>query len=130
MEILVELIIIMIILELIEAHLQKAETLKEMIEKLYLYYDKSVFLFFIIHPTFYFVLFVSLYLDILDFYIVAILTIKTFDMFFKIELIKQCYLNKTIDDELKRMLTMQLTPWMSVLGVFIHAPLLFIAIFP
>ena len=130
MEILVELIIIMIILELIEAHLQKAETLKEMIEKLYLYYDKSVFLFFIIHPTFYFVLFVSFYLDILDFYIVAILTIKTFDMFFKIELIKQCYLNKTIDDELKRMLTMQLTPWMSVLGVFIHAPLLFIAIFP
>ena len=129
MEILVELIIIMIILELIEANLQKAETLGKMIEKLYLYYNKSVFLFFIIHPTFYFVLFVSLYLDILDFYIVAILMIKTFDMFFKIELIKQCYLNKTIDDELKGMLTMRLTPWMSVLGVFIYVPLLFIAIF-
>jgi len=129
MEILVELIIIMIILELIEANLQKAGTLGEMVDKLYSYYNKSVFLFFIIHPTFYFVLFISLYLDILDFYIVVILTIKTFDMFFKIELIRQCYFHKRMDSELKGMLPMKLTPWMNVLGVFIYVPLLFMAIF-
>jgi len=130
MEIFSQLIIIMIVLELIEANLQKAGTLGEMIEKLYVYYNKSVFLFFIIHPTFYFVLFISLYLDILNFYIVAILIVKTFDMFFKIELIKQLYLSNNMDDELKEMLTMRLAPWMGVLGVFMYVPLLFMAIFP
>jgi hypothetical protein len=130
MEIFSQLIIIMIVLELIEANLQKAGTLGEMIEKLYVYYNKSIFLFFIIHPTFYFVLFISLYLDILNFYIVAILIVKTFDMFFKIELIKQLYLSNNMDDELKEMLTMRLAPWMGVLGVFMYVPLLFMAIFP
>ena len=94
MEIVTQFIIIMILFELIEANLQKASTLGDMIEKLYIYYDKSIFLFFMIHPTFYFVLFISLYLDILNFYIVAILLIKTFDMFFKIELIQQRYIKK------------------------------------
>ena len=130
MEILAQLIIIMIVLELMEANLQKAGTLGETIDKLYFYYNKSVFLFFMIHPSFYFVLFVSLYLDILNFYIIAILTIKTFDMFFKIELIKQRYIYKNIDSELKGMLTMKLTPWMGLLGVLMYVLLLFMAIFP
>ena len=130
MEIFSQLIIIMIVLELIEANLQKAGTLGEMIEKLHVYYNKSVFLFFMIHPTFYFVLFISLYLDILNFYIIAILIVKTFDMFFKIELIKQRYISKNMDDELKDMLTMRLAPWMGFLGVFMYVPLLFMAIFP
>lgn len=130
MEILTQLIIIMIVLELIEANLQKAGTLEEMIEKLYVYYNKSVFLFFIIHPSFYFVLFVSLYLNVLNFYIIAILTIKVFDMFFKIELIRQRYIRKNMDEELKEMFTMKLAPWMGFLGVFMYVPLLFMAIFP
>jgi hypothetical protein len=129
MEILTQLIIIMIVLELIEANLQKAETLGEMIEKLYIYYSKSVFFFFMIHPSFYFVLFVSLYLDILDFYIITILIIKTFDIFFKIELIKQRYINKTMDRELAEMLNLKMASWMGFLGVFMYVPLLFMAIF-
>ena len=130
MEILTQLIIIMIVLELIEANLQKAGALGKMIEKLYVYYNKSVFLFFMIHPTFYFVLFVSLYLNVLNFYIIAILTIKVFDIFFKIELIRQRYIRRDMDRELEGMLSMKLTPWMGLLGVLMHVPLLFMAIFP
>jgi len=130
MEILTQLIIIMIVLELIEANLQRAETLGEMIERLYRYYSKSVFFFFMIHPSFYFVLFVSLYLDVLNFYIIAILVIKTFDIFFKIELIKQRYINKEMDKELEEMLNLKMASWMGFLGVFMYVPLLFMAIFP
>jgi hypothetical protein len=129
MEIFTQLIIIMIVLELMEASLQKAQTLGGMIEKLYVYYDKSIFLFFIIHPTFYFILFVSLYLNLVNFYIIAILLIKTFDMFFKIELIKQRYIKQDMDKELEEMLSLKMTPWMGLLGVFMYVPLLFMAIF-
>jgi hypothetical protein len=52
MEIVTQFIIIMALLELIEVSLQKADTLGDMIEKLYTYYDKSIFLFFMIHQTF------------------------------------------------------------------------------
>ena len=129
MEILTQLIIIMIVLELMEASLQRANTLGTMIEKLYVYYNKSIFLFFMIHPTFYFTLFVSLYLNLVNFYIIAILLIKTFDIFFKIELIKQRYGQKEMDKELEGMLSLKMAPWMGLLGVFMYVPLLFMAIF-
>jgi len=128
MEIFTQLITIMIVLELMEASLQKSNTLEEMIEKLYVYYNKSIFLFFMLHPTFYFTLFVSLYLNIVNFYIIVILLIKTFDIFFKIELIKQRYIKQDMDKELKEMLSLKMSPWMGFLGVFIYVPLLFMAI--
>ena len=128
MEIVTELIIIMIFLELIESHLQRAGTLGEMIDKLYTYYEKSIFLFFVVHPTFYFVLLVSLYLNIFDFYIMAILLFKVFDIFFKIEMIKQRHLLKQMDSELIEVLNTKMAPWMGLLGVFTYVPLLFMAI--
>lgn len=129
MEILSQLILIMLVLEVVEANLQKATTLGAMIEKLHLYYKKSVFLFFLLHPTFYFVIFVSLYLDVLNFYIITILLLKTFDIFFKIELIRQRYMQKSMDKELAKMLGFKMARWMEFVGVFMYVPLLFMAIF-
>ena len=130
MEIVTQFIIIMILLELIEANLQRANTLGEMIEKLYIYYHKSIFFFFMIHPTFYFVLFVALYLDIVNFYIIAILLIKAFDIFFKVELIQQRYIKREMESELKGMLDLKMASWMGLLSLFTYVPLLFLAIFP
>jgi hypothetical protein len=69
-------------------------------------------------------------LDVLNFYIIAILTIKIFDMFFKIELIRQRYIRKDMDKELEGMLGMKLTPWMGLFGALMYVPLLFMGIFP
>ena len=128
MNIAIQLIIIMIFLELIEAHFQRANTLGEMIDRLYSYYSKSIFLFFIYHPTFYFVLCVALYLDIFNIYIIIILLFKVFDIFFKIEMIKQRYQVKNMDRELAEMLNSKIAPWMGFLGLFTYVPLLFMAI--
>jgi len=129
MELFIQLIIIMIVLELMEASLQRAETLGNMIEKLFVYYDKSIFLFFMVHPTFYFTLSVSLYLNLVNVYIIIILLIKTLDIFFKIALIKECYFNQERDNELMKMLDLKMNSWMGFLGVFTYVPLLFMAIF-
>ena len=130
MEMATKIIIVMISLELLEIYLHKARTLGEMVDRLYGYYKQSIFLFFMVHPTFYFIIFVSIYLDILDFYIITILLIKTFDIFFKIEMIRQRYFYDTMDRELSEMLTLKLTSWMGYLGLFTHVPLLFMAITP
>jgi hypothetical protein len=118
----------MIFLELIEAYLQWANTLDEMIDKLYSYYNKHIFIFFLSHPTFYFVLCVALYLDTFNIYIIIILLFKVFDVFFKIEMIKQRYEEKNMDSELAEMLNSHISPWMRFLGLFTYVPLLFMAI--
>ena len=128
MDIVIQIIIIMTFLELMESHFHRAGTLGEMIDRLYGYYNKSVFLFFISHPTFYFVLCVALYLNLFNFYIIIILLFKIFDLFFKIEMIKQRYLLNDMDSELDKMLNAKMAPWMVLLGVFIYVPLLFMAI--
>jgi hypothetical protein len=119
----------MTLLELVEANFQKASTLGMMIDRLYEYYRKSVFLFFIIHPTFYFVLLVSLYTKILNFYIIAILLIKVFDIFFKIEMIRQKHIKKKVDIELAGLMDMEISPWMGYLGTLMYVPLLAMALF-
>ena len=129
MDILTQIILLMVMLEIIEANFQRASTFEGMIERLYHYYQQSVFLLFLIHPTFYFVLFIALYLDIWNSFMIAILALKGLDIFFKIEIIKQRYIRKKMDEELQMIMKMRLTPWIYLLGVIIYVPLLAMALF-
>ncbi|NOZ91062.1 MAG: hypothetical protein GXO60_07240 [Epsilonproteobacteria bacterium] len=129
MNILIQIIILMIALEIIEANFQKAATIGGMIDRLYGYYHKSVFLLFLAHPTLYFILFVSISTNIINIYIIIIILIKIFDIFFKIEIIQQKYIKKSIDRELIPILEMPITPLMRYLGIFIYVPLLVLGLF-
>jgi hypothetical protein len=128
MEILLQIIFALILLELLEIYLHKAETLADMIDKLFLYYKESIFLFFLVHPTLYFILGVLLYFDAFNFYGISILLLKVFDIFFKIELIKQRHYLSSIDSELEKVMDMKLTFSMKFLALFVHVPLLYMAI--
>lgn len=130
MNILSQIVLLMLIIELIETHLHKAETLGLMIDRLYGYYQKSVFLFFLVHPSFYFTIFVSLYLNILNFYMIAILLLKGLDIFFKIEMMRQKFVYKeSMDKELENMLRLKMSPLVSFLSSFMYLPLLAMALF-
>ena len=130
MNILSQIVLLMLIIELIETHLHKAETLGLMIDRLYGYYQKSVFLFFLVHPSLYFTIFVSLYLNILNFYMIAILLLKGLDIFFKIEMMRQKFVYKeSMDKELENMLRLKMSPLVSFLSSFMYLPLLAMALF-
>lgn len=130
MNILSQIVLLMLIIELIETHLHKAETLGLMIDRLYGYYQKSVFLFFLVHPSFYFTVFVSLYLNILNFYMIAILLLKGLDIFFKIEMMRQKFVYKeSMDKELENMLRLKMSPLVSFLSSLMYVPLLAMALF-
>lgn len=130
MNILSQIVLLMLIIELIETHLHKAETLGLMIDRLYGYYKKSVFLFFLVHPSLYFTIFVSLYLNILNFYMIAILLLKGLDIFFKIEMMRQKFVYKeSMDKELENMLRLKMSPLVSFLSSLMYVPLLAMALF-
>lgn len=129
MNILIQIIVLMIALEIIEANLQKAPTIGLMVDKLYGYYKKSIFLLFLSHPTLYFVLLVSIATKVFNIYIIFILLIKTVDIFFKIEMIKQRCIEKKVNIELAPILDMPITPLMSYLGILMYVPLLILGLF-
>jgi len=129
MNILIQIILLMVALEILEANLQTASTIGLMIDRLYSYYQKSVFLLFVVHPTLYFVLLVSIATKTFNIYIIIILVIKVFDILFKIEMIKQKYIDKKVDIELVPILDMPITPLMHYLGVVMYVPLLILGLF-
>lgn len=122
------LVFIMISLELFEAAMQRADTLYGVMEKLYGWYRKSIFFFFLMHPAFYFILFVVIVTDKLNIYMIAILTLKIFDMFYKIELIKAIFIRRKIPDDLAAMLEWKIPSWFFLMGVGLYPPLLFYAL--
>ena len=128
MENALSLTLILVILELFEAMIQRADTLGGVIERLYIWYRKSIFLFFLIHPTFYFILFVVISTDILNFYMVMIIAMKVFDLFYKLELIKAIFIKQKVPADLAAMLQWRIPSWFFLMGVMLYPPLLFLAL--
>ncbi|HIP18354.1 MAG TPA: hypothetical protein EYG78_03355 [Sulfurovum sp.] len=119
---------ILILLELFEAYTQRAESLYGVMENLYVWYKKSIFALFLIHPSFYFILFIVIVTDILNIYMIFILVFKIFDLFYKIELIKTIFIKQDIPADLLAMLEWKIPSWFFLLGVVLYPPLLFYAL--
>ena len=120
--------LILLIAELFEAYIQRSETLLGVLKKLYVYYDKSIFLFFLIQPGFYFVLFVVLVTGVLNISMIFLLAIKIFDIFYKIELIKKVFIIRDVSPEIAQMLEWKIPPMFFLIGAGMYPPLLFYAL--
>lgn len=128
METIFILTFMLLLAELFEAYIQRSETLLGVLKKLYIYYNKSIFLFFLVQPGFYVILFIVLLTEILNISMVFLLALKIFDIFYKIELIKKVFIEQNISEEIAQMLTWKIPPWFFLMGVGMYPPLLFYAL--
>ena len=126
MENLYLLLIVYIALELFEIQWQKAETLMAVLGNLYRYYHKNIFLFFLMHPTFYASIAIVMLTD-LSTSAVALLFIKTIDIATKIMLIQQVFEKRELNTEISAMLLTPLHPYMLYLSVVVYTPLVYFA---
>lgn len=122
------LTIILLFAELFEATIQRAQTLFGVLKKLYAYYRKSIFLFFLIQPGFYFILFTVLLTGVLNLTMVLLLAIKIFDIFYKIELIKKVFIEREVSQEIAQMLAWKMPSMFFWMGAVLYPPLLFYAL--
>lgn len=120
--------IILLFAELFEAYLQRSETLLGVLEKLYAYYQKSIFLFFLIQPGFYFIMFIVLLTGVLNVTMIFLLAIKIFDIFYKIELIKKVFIEREVSQEIAQMLEWKIPPMFFLMGAALYPLLLFYAL--
>lgn len=128
MENILLLTLILLLAELFEAFTQRSETLLGVLEKLYATYQKSIFLFFLMQPGFYVILFIVLLTGVLNISMVFLLAIKIFDMFYKIELIKKIFIEQEVSSEVAEMLVWKMPSYFFLMGVVMYPPLLFYAL--
>ena len=119
---------ILLIAELFEAFVQRSETLFGVLQKLYVYYKKSIFYFFLMQPGFYVLLFIIMYTGVLNLSMIFLLALKIFDMFYKIELIKSLFIKQEISQEVAQILTWEIPSWFFLMGVMMYPPLLYYAL--
>ena len=121
-------ILILIILELFESWWQRSDTMVGVLAKGYHYYQKSIFLFLLMHPSFYFIVFVILTTHILNGWMVTILLLKSVDILFKITMMQNIFVKDQVDEVLGSFLEEPLSPWIFLTGVSLYPFLLFYAL--
>lgn len=92
------LLLIFISVELFESNWQKADTLHGLIQNNYILFKKNIFLYFILHLSFFYTIFLSLYLNNFGFWMSSILILKFLDISFKLTLLKKISRGHNIEE--------------------------------
>lgn len=122
MEIL-SLFLIFVALEFFESKWQKSDTLYGLLNNNFQIFQKNIFLYFLLHVTFFYTIFVSFYLNNFSFWMSSILIIKFLDISFKLSLMKKLSNGTNIEEIIPFNMTM--IPILRYMGVIIY-PLSFL----
>ena len=115
------------ILEVFELRWQKAETMMGMLARMYQYYHKNIFLFFVMHPTFYLSIIFMIVSDY-NIYALSIFLIKIVDIAMKIVLLKQVFIDKEISHELTVALLSPIPKMLPYIGLSLYPFLVYLAL--
>ena len=83
------LLFIFILLEFFESSWQKSDTLYGYLQNNFLIFKKNIFLYFVLHMTFFYTIFVSFYLNNFSFLMSSIFIIKFLDLSLKLLIMKK-----------------------------------------
>lgn len=120
-------LLLYIILEIFEVSWQKAPSLMGMLLRMYKYYNKSIWLFLVMHPTFYFAIGFVMLSDYNGFALL-LLFLKTLDVATKILLIQQVFIKRELSQELALVLLAPINSFLPYLGVLLYPLLILLAL--
>lgn len=83
------LLLLFMAVELFESNWQRHDNLYGLIYNNYQIYTKNIFLYFILHASFFYAIAVSIYLNNFNFWMSSIIIIKFLDMAFKINMMQK-----------------------------------------
>ena len=126
-EVTLNYVFLFILLETVEISWQKAPSIMGMLIRMYKYYQKSIFIFLIMQPTFYFAIGFAMLTNYAPSALI-LLFIKTFDIATKILLIEQVFTKKKLSQELSLVLLAPINSFLPYIGLLIYPPLIALAI--
>lgn len=118
-------VILFIVLELYEVQWQKANTIIGMLARMYAHYKKSIFLFLVMHPTFYFAM-ALMVMSEYNPYAITLFSIKGIDIVTKIVLIKKVFIDKDMTQEMTLALVAPLNKYFLYVGVLFYPGLIYL----
>jgi hypothetical protein len=117
------LFLIFIALEFFESTWQKSDTLYGLIYNNFSIFNKNIILYFLLHTTFFYTIFLSFYLNNFSFWMSSILVIKFLDISFKLTIMQKLLNGKDINQIIPMNINMNLV--FRYMNVFIY-PLTFL----
>ncbi len=112
-------VVLFVLLEAYEVYWQKAPTIMGMLIRMHKYYSRSIFLFFVMQPTFYFSIGFAMLTDY-HWASIVILLIKTTDIATKILLLEQVFTRKQLSHELSLILLAPINSFLPYLGILTY----------
>ena len=125
-ELILNYLILFIALELYEISWQKADSIMGMIIRMHKQYSKSIFLFLIMNPTFYFSIWFAMVSDYSPSAMI-LLFIKTMDVATKILLIEMVFIKKELSQDLALILLAPINKFLPYIGIFLY-PILILTV--
>jgi len=110
--------IFFIAIELFETNWQKSDTLYGLIENNYKIFSKNIFLYFILHLSFFYALYLSFTLNNFSFFMSFIIVLKFLDISFKLIIMKKLSKGETIENIIP--IDFIITPIFKYLNVLIY----------
>lgn len=112
------LLLIFIAVEIFESNWQKNDSLHGLIYNNYQIYKKNIFLYFILHISFFYSIGVSVYLNNFDFWMSSIVIVKFLDMAFKINMMQKLSSGLEIHEVMP--MNVKMTPLFRYFNVIIY----------
>ncbi len=121
------IIVLSFIAEIIEVLWQYAPTMGAVIYRVWRLYKHSIFWLLIAHTGYLYLLYISLYYDLLNWPIIVAIAFKTLDIFTKIEMVRKVYIAKEVDPITKEMMSMKFSPIFWLIGPLTYPYLIWLA---
>ncbi|MDD2450128.1 MAG: hypothetical protein PHS42_10310 [Sulfurimonas sp.] len=112
-------VVLFVLLEFYEIYWQKAPTIMGMLIRMHKYYSRSIFLFLIMQPTFYFSVGFAMLTDY-HWASILMLLIKTSDIATKILLLEQVFIKRQLSHELSLILLAPINSFLPYIGLFTY----------
>jgi hypothetical protein len=114
--------------ELVETSWQYEPRMREVMEKVWRLYRRSIFLLLLGHTGYLYILYLSLRFDLLNWPIVVAIALKTLDIFTKIEMVRKIYVRGESDPLTDEMLKMKMPPLLWAVGPLTYPWLVWLAL--
>jgi len=112
------IISVLIFLEFFESTWQKAPNLYGMMNNNYAIFQKNIFTYFLLNPTFIYSIFLSFYLNLFNMWMYSIILIKFIDISFRLHIITKMSKGMQLEDLLP--LDIQMNNYFRYLNVLIY----------
>jgi hypothetical protein len=120
MENFIYLLALLIALELFESNWQKSDSIYQVLEKNYLVYKKNIFLYFLMNPSFFFILFVMLTFNNFGFWMSSIVLMKFGEIALRLHILNKLDRGADIRDIIS--IDVPMTPIYQYMNVIIYVP--------